>query len=156
MVCTYKYNKSLKFDPANPKEVLDVLKKTIDCPDFNCDEQKLFCIGYILDSNKEKFITHLKKEKNEYKEKSIALEGEIEKLRKTVESLKKQQTGYSKQNKSKFNKPKPFYTPSKVIDTTKHDDFIPKNVVDTTAQKLGMETQPKKKVIVVRRNPVNG
>ena len=61
-----KYLKSLEIDYLEPDSVLKAIKQTLDT-DFPDPEQKLYCIGYIIDRNKEDYIRLLKKNANDIK-----------------------------------------------------------------------------------------
>jgi len=86
-----EYLKSLDYDETDPIAVIEVLKQTLAVEEF-VPEQILFCVGYIMDKNKEKFIKKLKQECSEAKIKFHESEDKIKslelKLNETIEKPK--------------------------------------------------------------------
>lgn len=95
-----KYVESLEYNELDSLSVINAIKDVLSVEKFK-PEQTLYCIGYILDKNKEEYIKVLKKDasksKVEYEEaknKIISLESKIKRLQnyskpKTVEPPKK-------------------------------------------------------------------
>jgi len=81
---TNEYLKTIDFDPLDAGDVVRVLKETLE-QDFECPEMTLFCIGKILDKNKEAYINILKNKTTEKQRKIDDLTSEVSKLKKQNE-----------------------------------------------------------------------
>lgn len=76
---TKQYLKSLEYDDIDPVSVIEVLKTILNKEGF-APEQILFCVGKVLDKNKESYIKLLKKMKGELKMENDQLKAKAEKL----------------------------------------------------------------------------
>ena len=82
-----QYLKSLEYDEMDSQEVIEVLKKTLVLEEF-VPEQILFCVGKILDKNKESYIKLLKKERGELKSENVELKNKVHSLELKLEKTK--------------------------------------------------------------------
>lgn len=94
MTCK-EFLKSIEFDPIDPQSVLNAIKSATDV-EFDDFAQNLYCIGYIIDKNKEAFIRKLKKETGEAKQKVSESEDKIKSLEVKLEKLRNQSKPVSK------------------------------------------------------------
>ena len=82
-----QYLKSLEYDELDSQEIIEVLKSTLNLEEF-VPEQILFCVGKILDKNKEAYIKLLKKERGELKSENIELKNKIASLENKLQKSK--------------------------------------------------------------------
>ena len=84
-----QYLKSLEYDELDSQEIIEVLKATLNLEEF-VPEQILFCVGKILDKNKEAYIKLLKKERGELKSENIELKNKIASLENKIQKSSKE------------------------------------------------------------------
>lgn len=89
MICK-EYLKTLEYDDLDPESITNTLKIILDKKDFG-PEQILFCIGRVLDKNKESYIRFLKNMKSELKMENDQLKSKNKKLEDKIKEFEEKE-----------------------------------------------------------------
>lgn len=83
---TQEYLESLNFDLLSATETLKEIVKVADV-EFECDEQRMFVIHKIIDSNTNEYVKFLKLEIQKYHELSDQLQSKLKRVTEKYDAL---------------------------------------------------------------------
>ena len=88
--CTMgKYDGFKDIDVGDPAEVVEKIRLAVETDSFSSPEERLYAIGWVLDRNRVQYINSLKKKRDKLEKRCAAAESMADKMKTYEEELKK-------------------------------------------------------------------